>query len=228
VSVTKCVKDQMAEFLFLENTMSQTFEVIASVRNDLGKGASRRLRREDKIPAVLYGGDKEALSLTLDQSKLVHALENEAFYSSIINLNIDGEIQEAVLRDLQRHPYKPKLIHADFHRVTRGQELTARVPLHFINEDVCVGVKAGGSIQHNITDVEIKCRPSLLPEFIEIDMAEVTLGQIIHLTDIKLPEGVNIIELMQGADHDQPVVSVQKKSGPAEDAGEDEAEDSAE
>jgi large subunit ribosomal protein L25 len=218
----------LAEFLFLENTMSQTFEVNASVRNDLGKGASRRLRREDKIPAVLYGGDKEAVSLTLDQGKLVHALENEAFYSSIINLNIDGEIQEAVLRDLQRHPYKPKLIHADFHRVTRGQELTARVPLHFMNEDVCLGVKAGGSIQHNISDVEIKCRPSLLPEFIEVDMAEVKLGQIVHLTDIVLPEGVNIIELTQGADHDHPVVSVQKKAGPAEEAGDEEAEGSAE
>jgi large subunit ribosomal protein L25 len=218
----------LAEFLFLENTMSQTFEVIASVRKDLGKGASRRLRHEDKIPAVLYGGDKEAVSLTLDQGKLLHALENEAFYSSIINLNIDGEIQEAVLRDLQRHPYKPKLIHADFHRVTRGQELTARVPLHFINEDVCVGVKAGGTIQHNMTDVEIKCRPSLLPEFIEVDMAEVALGQIVHLTDIVLPEGVNIIELGQGSDHDHPIASVQKKSGPAVDADEEEAEETAE
>ncbi len=209
--------------------MSQAiFELKASVRSDMGKGASRRLRREDKLPAVMYGGDKEAVSLTLSHNKMMQALEHEAFYSSILTLDIDGEKQEVVLRDLQRHPYKPKLVHADFHRVTRGQELTARVPLHFTNEEKCAGVKAGGAIQHNITDVEVKCRPSLLPEFIEIDMTEVALGQIVHLSDIKLPEGVAIIELTHGADHDLPVVSVQKKGGPAEADAEDEAEDAAE
>jgi len=206
--------------------MSQTFEVNANLRTDMGKGASRRLRREGQIPAVLYGGDKEAVSITVEHNKLMHALENEAFYSSILNINIDGSVEEAVLRDLQRHPYKPKIVHADFHRVTRGQELTAKVPLHFINEDKCKGVKAGGSIKHNITDVEVKCRPSLLPEFIEVDMAAVELGAIVHLTDIVLPEGVSIIELSHGADHDLPVVSVQKKGGPAEDSSE--AEEAAE
>ena len=186
------------------------FSLNAKARNDLGKGASRRLRRNaDLVPAIVYGGDKAPQNIALEARELKKALENEAFYSHVIKLSIDGKKEDVLLKALQRHPAKPLIMHADFLRVVAGHEVTVHVPLHFINEDSCVGVKkSGGVISHTMTEVEVNCLPKDLPEFIEVDMAGVDLNQIVHLSDLKLPKGVSIPFLAQGPDHDLPVANV--------------------
>jgi len=186
------------------------FNITAEVRNDMGKGASRRLRREGKFPAVIYGGDAEPASLALDHDEMVHSLENEAFYSHILTLEIDGKKEKAVLKDLQRHPAKPLLLHADFMRVSDKEKIKMHVPLHFINEESAPGVKKGGVITHNMTEVEVQCLPKDLPEFLEVDLDGVEIEQIIHLTDIKLPAGVELVELLHGDDHDQAIAAIHK------------------
>jgi len=191
--------------------MSVTFELDAEVRTDAGKGASRRLRHANKIPAVMYGGGEDPIALTLEHNKMAHALENEAFYSHILTINIDGKGVKAVLRDLQRHPAKVMILHADFQRINENEKLHMNVPLHFINEDIAPGVKEeGGLIQHNVTDVEISCLPKDLPEYIEVDVAELTMGHSVHLSDLKLAEGIELVQLMHGESHDLPVVSIHK------------------
>ncbi|RUO79623.1 50S ribosomal protein L25/general stress protein Ctc [Pseudidiomarina taiwanensis] len=181
----------------------------AEIRTDMGKGASRRLRRSDKLPAILYGAGQEPVALTLDHNKVNNMADHEVFYSQIINLVIDGESHEAILKDVQRHPFKPKLTHIDFQRVKRGEKLHTNVPVHFINEETAHGVKQeGGVIAHHIAQVEIKCRPRHLPEYIEVDVANLKLGETMHLSDLTLPEGVELVELSKGADHDQAVVSI--------------------
>jgi len=186
------------------------YSLTAKARDDLGKGASRRLRRlGDEVPAVVYGGKDPAQPITLEGREIKHALENEAFYSHIVKLVVDGKDQDVILKDVQRHPFKPLILHVDFLRVSADQKLTTRVPLHFINEDTCPGVKLqGGVITHNITELEIQCLPQDLPEYIEVDMGEVNLEDTIHLSDIKLPEGVESVELMHGGGHDQPVAAI--------------------
>jgi len=192
------------------------FNLDAEVRTDLGKGASRRLRREDKVPAILYGADKEPVSLTLAHNKVIQAQEFEAFYSHILTLNIGGEKVEALLKDMQRHPYKPKVTHLDFLRVDATHKITTHVPLHFINEESAESIKMqGGHAEHHINDVEVSCLPALLPEFIEVDLQEVALGQTLHLSDIKVAEGVTLVELAKGADHDQALVTVKAAKGAA-------------
>ena len=202
------------------------FNLDAEIRTDIGKGASRRLRHADKVPAVLYGGDKEAVSLTLEHNKVLQAQEFEAFYSHILTLNIGGEKVEALIKDMQRHPYKPKILHLDFLRVDASQVITTHVPLHFINEDTSKGVKMqGGHAEHHLADVEISCLPGQLPEFIEVDLAEVEKDQTVHLSDLQLPGGVTLVELAKGADHDQAVVSIKgAKGGSSEEASEEAAE----
>ncbi len=186
------------------------YSLTAKVRDDLGKGASRRLRRlGDEVPAVVYGGKDPAQPITLEGREIKHALENEAFYSHIIKLKVDGGDQDVILKDVQRHPFKPVILHVDFMRVMADQKLTTRVPLHFINEDKCPGVKLqGGVISHNITELEIECLPKDLPEYIEVDMIAMELDSTVHLSDLKLPEGVESIELQHGEEHDQPVASI--------------------
>jgi len=191
--------------------MSVTFELDAEVRTDKGKGASRRLRHANKVPVVMYGGGEDPVSLTMEHNKISHALENEAFYSHILSINIDGKGVKAILRDLQRHPAKPIILHADFQRVNMNEKLHMNVPLHFINEDIAPGVKEeGGLIQHNVVEVEISCLPSALPEYIEVDVAELTMGSSLHLSDIKVADGVEIVQLMHGESHDLPIVSIHK------------------
>ena len=208
------------------------FSLNANARNDLGKGASRRLRRNaDLVPAIVYGGDKAPQNIALEARELKKALENEAFYSHVIKLSIDDKKKEDVLlKALQRHPAKPVIMHADFLRVVAGHEVTVHVPLHFINEDSCVGVKkSGGVISHTMTEVEVNCLPKDLPEFIEVDMAGVDLNQIVHLSDLKLPKGVSIPFLAQGPDHDLPVANVHAaRVAAADDAPAAEGEESAE
>jgi large subunit ribosomal protein L25 len=186
------------------------FNITAEVRSDLGKGASRRLRHEGKVPAVIYGGDKEPVSLTLDHNDLYHHLENEAFYSHILNIDVAGSKEKAVLKDLQRHPAKPIILHADFMRVSEKDKLKMHVPLHFTNEELAPGVKIGGVVTHNITEVEVQCLPKDLPEFLEVDLSGLEIEQILHLTDIKLPKGVELVELLHGEEHNQAIAAIHK------------------
>lgn len=175
------------------------FTLKAELRSDIGKGASRRLRRlADKIPAIVYGGKEDAKSITLDHDEINNMLDDEAAYSSIINLNIDGETEEVLIKDLQRHPFKLKLMHVDFKRIVRGENMEANVPLHFINEEAAPGKKEGGVMSHQLTTVEISCRPRNLPEYIEVDLGEMNIGDSIHLSEITLPEGVELVAFMHG------------------------------
>ena len=178
------------------------FELNCSVRADSGKGASRRLRRLDNaIPAILYGGNKDPMALTIAHDDILHATENEAFFSHIITLNIGKDKEKAVVKALQRHPAKRLIMHADFLRVDEKQAITMKVPLHFINEDKCVGVKLGsGSIRKTLNELEISCLPNNLPQYIEVDMLEVEVGQTLHISDIALPEGVTSVALSHGED----------------------------
>ena len=202
------------------------FNLDASVRTDLGKGASRRLRHAGKVPAILYGAGKDPIALTLEHNKVVQAQEFEAFYSHVLTLTIDGKNVEALVKDMQRHPFKPKVTHIDFQRVVAGQKLHTNVPLHFINESTCPGVKNdGGYADHLMQELEVTCLPKNLPEFIEVDMAEVEMGQTLHLSDIKLPKGVESVELSKGEEHDLALVTIKAPKGPSK--SEDEADDDA-
>ncbi len=204
------------------------FNLDAEVRTDLGKGASRRLRRADKVPAILYGAEKEPVALTLDHNLVLQAQEFEAFYSHVLTLNIGGEKVEAVIKDMQRHPYKPKVTHLDFLRVDASHALTTSVPLHFINEETAKGVKEqGGHAEHHMADVEISCLPANLPEFIEVDLQNVELGQTVHLSDLTLPEGVTLTELAKGDDHDLAVVTIKAPKGAAAEEGDADSEEAA-
>ncbi|SEA75973.1 50S ribosomal protein L25/general stress protein Ctc [Alkalimonas amylolytica] len=198
----------------------------AEVRTDLGKGASRRLRHEDKVPAIIYGGHKDALSITLEHSKLLKAQSFESFYSHILTLNVGKEKIQAIVKDMQRHPFKPKILHVDFQRVEAGHELHTTVPLHFLNEDVAI--KKGGVVVHGANEVEINVLPKDLPEFIEVDLSNVEIGQTIHLSDLVAPKGVTFTQLTKGEGHDLAVVSVNKPAGKAVDTDEGEAAESAE
>ncbi len=178
------------------------FALNAEVRSDLGKGASRRLRRNvSMVPAVIYGGDKAPQSISLLAKDLAKLLENEAAFSHVLTLNVAGANESVVIKALQRHPAKGFVLHADFQRVVAGQKLTAHVPLHFLNQETSVGVKQqGGEVSHTISEVEVSCQPQDLPEFIEVDLAKVEVGQIVHLSDIKLPKGVELVALAHGND----------------------------
>ena len=211
--------------------MSDAFIVVAEVRADAGKGASRRLRRlEGKIPAVIYGGDQPAQSLTLIRKDFEHMLENEACFSSILEVKVGDDTHNAIIKDIQRHPAKGFPMHADFLRVRMDQAIKVNVPLHFINEEQCAGVKLGGGmIQKQATDIEVQCLPKDLPEYLEVDMLAVELGQIVHLSDISLPEGVISTALELGEDHDLAIASViaprgAKEASDDEDAAEDDGE----
>ncbi len=186
------------------------FTLEAQTRQDVGKGASRRLRREKKVPAVVYGGNDEARSLTLSHDEVYRKLQFEAFFSHILTLNIDGKKpQRAILRDIQRHPFKPLISHMDFLRVVEDQEINVRVPIHFVNQEECVGVRmSGGEVSHLESDVEVTCLPRYLPEYLEVDMAELDVGDTVHLSQIPLPEGVTIVALTHGEDYDAAVASV--------------------
>ncbi|MBT8766171.1 50S ribosomal protein L25/general stress protein Ctc [Metapseudomonas boanensis] len=178
------------------------FALNANVRSDLGKGASRRLRRnENLVPAVVYGGEQAPQSVSLLAKELAKLLENEAAFSHVIALNVAGATETVLIKALQRHPSKGFVVHADFQRVVAGQKLTAHVPLHFINEATSVGVKqGGGEVSHTIAEVEVSCLPKDLPEFIEVDLAQVEVGQIVHLSDLKLPKGIELVALAHGND----------------------------
>ena len=210
--------------------MSDQFELDAEVRNDLGKGASRRLRRSaDLVPAIIYGGDKNPVPLSLVRKDLEKALENEAFYSHVLRLKVGSGTEKAILKDLQRHPAKNHVMHADFLRVDDNVAIKVNVPIHFLNEENCVGVKMqGGLVQHQATDIEVQCLPADIPEYIEVDMLELETGQIVHLSDVTLPAGVTSVALALGESHDLAIASVLAPKG-SDEADEDAvAADSAE
>jgi large subunit ribosomal protein L25 len=183
-----------------------SFEIEAVVRHDMGKGASRRLRRNEKVPGVIYGGGKAAVSLTFEHKSLSKALQNEAFYSHILTLKTGTDSERVILKDVQRHPFKPRITHADFQRVRADEKLHMHVPLHFIGADEAPGAKAGGLISHIENDAEISCLPDDLPEFLAVDISHMELDSILHLSDIKLPKGVELVALAH--ENDKPVVSI--------------------
>ena len=195
------------------------FALNAEVRSDLGKGASRRLRRNvSMVPAVIYGGDKAPQSISLLAKDLAKLLENEAAFSHVLSLDVAGTKESVLIKALQRHPAKGFVLHADFQRVVAGQKLTAHVPLHFLNEATSVGVKQqGGEISHTISEVEVSCLPKDLPEFIEVDMAAVEVGQTVHMSDLKLPKGVELVALAHG--NDLAVSNIHASRVKAEDEG---------
>lgn len=199
--------------------MTQNFEVHAEIRTKHGKGHNRRMRRlSDMIPAVIYGADKGPVSISLNHNTIKKSLENEAFYSHILTVNVDGKAEKAILRAIQRHPYKPKIMHMDFQRISATEKLTMSVPLHFINEAQAPGVKTdGGVISHLEASVEISCLPANLPEFIEVDLANLKVGESIHLSELKLPKGVELVELAHGHNNDLPIVSIHLPRTAAED-----------
>ena len=201
---------------------NELYTLNAEVRADLGTGASRRLRHADKVPAILYGADKEALALTLEHNKVIKAQEDEGFYSHILTLNIAGESVEAILKDIQRHPFKPKVMHMDFQRVDVSHKLHTKVPVHFLNEEAAT--KGGNTVAHQVTEIEITCLPAALPEFIEIDVAALEVGVTLHLSDVTLPAGVTSVELAKGAGHDQAVVTLNAPKGAASEEAEEAAE----
>ena len=207
--------------------MSQEFVIEAFPRDDQGRGASRRLRREEqKIPAIIYGGKKEATPVAIWHNELKKALENEAFFSHILTIDLNGQKETVILKDLQRHPYKPLITHADFLRVDMAHEIHVNVPLHFVNEETCPAVKLGGGIvSRQMSEVEIVCLPGKLPEYIEVDLGNLEMDQAIHLSDLQLPEGVRIAALALGEDHDQPVASIHVPRGTKADEEEDASED---
>lgn len=170
--------------------MAANFTVNAELRTDTGKGASRRLRRTGQIPGIIYGARKEPTMISLRHNELARHLEEESFYSNLLTLKLGDAQETVVLKDLQRHPSKPFLQHADFLRVQADEKIRLNVPLHFIGEDTCPGIKAGGKASHQLTDVEISCLPKDLPEFIDVDMSEMNIGDAIHLSEMKLPAGV--------------------------------------
>jgi large subunit ribosomal protein L25 len=186
--------------------MKTSFELVAEFRETQGKGASRRLRHEGKVPAILYGGHADARTLTLSHQKLLIMLDNERFYSTILNLKVGDQTQAAILKDVQRHPFKNAIVHVDFQRVEENEKIRISIPLHFTGAAISPGVKSqGGIVSHTRTEVEVACLPKDLPEFIEVDISGLSLNESIHLSQLKVPEGVTLVEL---AKDDAAVVTI--------------------
>lgn len=202
--------------------MATQHEIKATGRKDEGKGASRRLRRASQVPAILYGAQQDPVSIQLVHNDVLLASQHEWFYSSILSLNLDGSAQKVLLRDMQRHPYKAQIMHIDFQRVSENEAIRVSVPLHFLNQEKSPAGKTGGVvIMHELNEVEISCLPRDLPEFIEVDLIQLKEGDVLHLSDLKLPSGVEIPELKLGKEHDVAIVlarQLKEEVEPAADA----------
>ena len=190
--------------------MAKDFDLIADFREDQGKGASRRLRREGKVPAIIYGAGRPSRSITFDHNAVVQQLENESFYSSILNVKVGEKSQAAILKDVQRHPFKRLIMHIDLQRIVEDQAIKMNVPIHYLGEEDAVGVReGGGTVTKMVNDVEVTCLPKDLPEFLELDITHLGLDEMMYLTDIKVPEGVEIVGLAQAEEEQaQPIVSI--------------------
>jgi large subunit ribosomal protein L25 len=181
--------------------MATKFELTGEKRDGKGSSSSRRLRREGRVPAVLYGGAKGSVMLTFDHDAIHHHLENEAFHTSILTVTVDGEADQAILRDVQMHPYKPKVLHMDLQRISATEKLHMEVPIHLVGEDVAPGVKLqGGIVSRLMAEVDISCLPHQLPEFLTVNISQLNIGDSVHLSDIPLPEGVTITTLAHGGE----------------------------
>jgi len=188
--------------------MSQDFDLIAEYREDQGKGASRRLRLQGKVPAIIYGAGRPPRMVSLDHNRVLQQLENESFYSSILSIQVGEKSQPAIVKDIQRHPAKRLIMHMDLQRVVADEKIKMNVPIHYVNEETAAGVREGGSVSHLITDVEVTCLPKDLPEYFEIDVENLEMNEMLHLSDIKVPDGVEIPQLAQGPEHDHAIVSI--------------------
>ncbi len=195
--------------------MTDLFTLDAEVRTDLGKGASRRLRHANKVPAILYGEGKEPVSLTLEHKNVFRAQQEEAFYSHVLTLNVAGKPVECLIKDMQRHPFKNIVMHMDFIRIDAKHAIHTNAPIHFINEENAV--KLGATMAHHVTEIAISCLPKDLPEFIEVDCADLEVGQTLHLSDVTMPEGVTSDELAKGESHDQAVVTANAAKAQSDD-----------
>jgi large subunit ribosomal protein L25 len=201
--------------------MAQTHEIKAQSRNDEGKGASRRLRRAAMVPAVVYGANQPPQSIQIEHNTILLAAKHEWFFSSILDLNVDGKVQKVLVRDWQKHPFKQQMLHMDFLRINENEAVRVNVPLHFLNQEKSpAGKTSGVVISHNLTEVEVSCLPKDLPEFIELDLVDLKPGDIVHLSQVKLPKGVEIPSLHLGADHDIAVVTANTVKEEAEPAAE--------
>ncbi len=209
--------------------MSKNHEIKAQSRKDEGKGASRRLRRAAYVPAVVYGGGHAPESIQIEHNTILLAAKNEWFFSSVLDLNVDGKVQKVLVRDWQKHPFKQLMMHMDFLRIDENAKLRANVPLHFLNKETSpAGKMSGVVISHNLTEVEVSCLPKDLPAFIDLDLGALEAGDIIHLSQLKLPPNVELPALQLGEDHDIAVVTVNVVKESAADAAEDAAEAEAE
>ncbi|NOX27839.1 MAG: 50S ribosomal protein L25/general stress protein Ctc [Gammaproteobacteria bacterium] len=200
--------------------MGFEFKLSLETRADKGKGASRRLRHSDMVPGIIYGDGKDSVSVSIAHKDLAYQLDNEAFYSHILDVTVDGaKAENVVLKDLQRHPSKARVLHFDLLRVNANEKIIMNVPLHFTGEDVAPGVKLqGGNVSHHSIDVEISCLPKDLPEFLTVDISELNVGDAAHLSDIVVPDGVTVVALTHGAEHAQPVASIHLPRGAIDDA----------
>ena len=207
--------------------MAEKFDLIAEIRTDMGKGASRRLRHQGKVPAIIYGAGRPPRALTFDQNKVLKQLESESFYSSVLNIKVGEKSQAAILKDLQRHPARNQIMHMDLQRIVEDEQIRMNVPIHYVGEDVAIGVKdGGGKISHLMTDVEVTCLPKDLPEYFEVDVSALELDEMLHMSDIKLPDGVEIPLLAQGPEHDHAIVSIHViKAAPVEEEVEEVVEE---
>lgn len=188
--------------------MSYTLNAVARSAEEQGKGASRRLRKENLIPAIIYGGESEAVSICVKTNELVKAISEDAFFSSIIGIELDGTKQEVIIKALQRHPSKGFPLHADFQRIVRGQEMNFSVPVRVINEEESAGKKTGGVLTQLVNDIQVTCLPRNLPEFIEIDVAKLEVGDNIRLGDVELPQGLSLV-LQDDSELENAIVSMQ-------------------
>ncbi|MDO9047491.1 MAG: 50S ribosomal protein L25/general stress protein Ctc [Methylobacter sp.] len=198
--------------------MSNVFEFVAESRGQSGKSAARRARRTGNVPAVIYGGHGEPQMLVLSHNEVIKHLAHEAVYSHVLDVNVDGKTEKAILKGVQRHPAKFQILHMDFLRVTMSEALKVHVPLHFINEQTSIGGKKGGIVTHAMIDVEVSCLPTALPDYIEVDLSGLDIGESAHLSDIVLPAGVEIVALAQGPEHDHPVASMMASKASKDDA----------
>ncbi len=198
--------------------MSNVFEFVAESRDQSGKSAAKRARRKGNVPAVIYGGHSAPQMLVLSHNEVIKHLAHEAVYSHVLDVNVDGKTEKAILKGVQRHPAKFQVLHMDFLRVNMTEALKVHVPLHFINENASIGGKKGGIVAHAMIDVEVSCLPSALPDYIEVDLIGLDIGESAHLSDIVLPAGVEIVALAQGPEHDHPVASMMASKASKDDA----------
>ena len=205
--------------------MSEEFNLIAEMRDDQGKGASRRLRRQGKVPAVIYGAGRDPRNLMFDHNKVLHQLEDPSFYSSILNVKVGEKSRAAIVKDIQRHPSKKQIIHIDLQRIVEDEQIKMQIPIHYLGEEDAVGVKiGGGTVTKIMTELEISCLPKDLPEFLEVDISELELDQMLNVSDISLPEGVEISDIIK--EQDQAIVSIQEIKEIIEEEIEDEDSES--